>query len=136
MKIVHHLPILQNIWRRWLWETMWSLTRDITPQNCLAWLKKNISKTNESVKGQFSELHNSPIFIDLPINLDCKKWLQTNEKLMNFGDGKIHCLKKIPVSMFQWGHSKVEINLFSKNKKDYLSIHLQLKMSVKPFKHN
>ena len=33
-----------------------------------------ISKINESVEGRFSELQNSPIFANLPIILDCKKW--------------------------------------------------------------
>ena len=52
-----------------------------------------ISKINESVEGRFSELQNSPIFANLPLILDYKKWLQTNEQLMSFGDDEVETLK-------------------------------------------
>ena len=52
-----------------------------------------ISKINESVEGRFSELQNSPIFANLPIILDYKKWPQTNEQLMSFGDDEVETLK-------------------------------------------
>ena len=52
-----------------------------------------ISKINESVEGRFSELQNSHIFANLPIILDCKKWPQTSEQLMSFGDDEVETLK-------------------------------------------
>ena len=60
-----------------------------------------ISKINESVKGRFSELQNSPIFANLPINLDCKKWPQTNEQLMSFGDDEVETLKVHLISLLE-----------------------------------
>ena len=92
-----------------------------------------LSQINESVEEIFSELQNSPIFANLPIILDCKKWPQTNEQLRSFGDDKIETLKvdlmplleksscEIRSIMFEWDRLKVEINLFLKNEKDYLS---------------
>ena len=91
--------------------------------------KEFISKINERVKWRFSELQNSPIFANLPIILDCKKWPQTNEQLMSFGDGKIENLKvhfmpllekyscEIESIMFEWDHLKVEIIHFQKLRK-------------------
>ena len=65
----------------------------------------------------------------MPIILDCKKWPQTNEQLMSFGDGKIENLKvhfmsllekyscEIESIMFEWDHLKVEIIHFQKLRK-------------------
>ena len=50
--------------------------------------KEFISKINESVEGRF-ELQNRAIFANLPIILDCKKWPQTNEQSISFGDDEI-----------------------------------------------
>ena len=70
--------------------------QDITLQNYQASLntlsnnyKEFISKINKSVELRFSELQNSPIFANLPVILECKKWPQTNEQLMSFEDDKI-----------------------------------------------
>ena len=70
--------------------------QDVTLQNYQASLnalsnnyKEFISKINEGVEGRFSELQNSPIFANLPIIFDCKKWPQTNEQLRSFGDDEI-----------------------------------------------
>ena len=74
--------------------------QDVTLQNYQASLnalsnnyKEFISKVNESVERRFSELQNSPIFANLPIVLDCKKWPRTSEQLMSFGDDEIETLK-------------------------------------------
>ena len=55
--------------------------------------KKFISKINGKTAGRFSELQKIAIFTNLPIFLDSKKFSQTNEQLMNFGDDEIEAFK-------------------------------------------
>ena len=110
--------------------------QDITLHNYQASLnalsnnyKEFISKINKSVEWRFSGLQNSPIFANLPVILECKKWPQTNEQLMSFGDDKIETFKvhlmplleknsfEIGSIMFEWDRWRVEINSFSRNEK-------------------